>query len=188
MRDTESQVFLKGKKIFLRAFSEGDEEIITRLENHPDPRGTLFYAFPTTRQQQLEKIAKLIADHQAIVFTICRTEDNEPIGQTALVRIDWVGRMAIFYIGIADKSNWNKGYGSEATRLVVDYSFNTLNLNRVQLHVAVENATAVKVYKNIGFEIEGTLREAMYHKGKYCDFYVMGILRKDWDILSRQPG
>jgi RimJ/RimL family protein N-acetyltransferase len=87
--------------------------------------------------------------------------------------------MAIFYIGIADKTNWSKGYGSEATELMVHYAFSTLNLNRIQLHVAKENKPAVKVYQKAGFKIEGTLREAMYHKGQYCDFYVMGILRSD---------
>jgi RimJ/RimL family protein N-acetyltransferase len=52
-------------------------------------------------------------------------------------------------------------------------------LNRIQLHVAIENEGAVKVYQNNGFIIEGTLRQAMYHNGKYSDFYVMGLLRSD---------
>jgi RimJ/RimL family protein N-acetyltransferase len=88
--------------------------------------------------------------------------------------------MAIFYIGIADKENWSKGYGTETLGLILDYAFNTLNLNRIQLVVAVENIAAVKVYQKAGFIIEGTLREAMFHQGKYCDFYIMGILLSDW--------
>jgi diamine N-acetyltransferase len=62
---------------------------------------------------------------------------------------------------------------------MVDYAFKTLNLNRIQLHVYVGNARAVEVYKNVGFKVEGTLREAMYHNGAFCDFYVMGLLRSD---------
>lgn len=176
--------FLQGKKIYLRAYVPGDENMIARIENHPDPRETLFYAIPTTLEQQREKINKLVADHTSIHFTICRNEDDEPVGQTAFVRIDWVGRMAIYYIGIADKINWNKGYGKETTALMLDYAFKTLNLNRIQLHVAAENEAAVKIYQKSGYTIEGTLREAMYHNGKYCDFYVMGILRKDWEKLQ----
>jgi RimJ/RimL family protein N-acetyltransferase len=180
MNSKNREAFIIGKRIFLRAFKTGDEEMLSRIENHPDPRLTLFYAFPTTLQQQLDKINNFIDDPNSILFTICRIEDNEPVGQTALFRIDWIGRMAVFYIGIADKQNWSKGYGSEATELMVDYCFNTLNLNRIQLHVAIENEAAVKVYKRIGFKIEGTLREAMFHEGKYCDFYVMGIIRSDF--------
>ena len=153
--------------------------MIARIENHPDPRSTLFYARPSTVQQIKEKVDTWITDPTVIIFVICRKEDDVPIGMTAFFRIDWVGKMAIFYVGIADKKNWSKGYGSEATNLMVSYAFETINLNRIQLHVAIENEGAVKVYKKSGFIIEGTLRQAMYHAGKYSDFYVMGLLRSD---------
>lgn len=174
-----NDAFLIGKKIYLRAYRSGDEEMVARLENHPDPRLTLFYALPTTAEQQKEKITRQLNDPNTIVFTICDLH-NRSVGQTSFVRIDWIGRMAIFYIGIADKENWSKGYGSEATAIMLDYGFNTLNLNRIQLHVAVENVAAVNVYKKCGFQIEGTLREAMYHQGRYCDFYVMGLLKSEY--------
>jgi RimJ/RimL family protein N-acetyltransferase len=179
MEESIKPVFLKGEKVYLRAFEKGDEEMIARIENHPAPRKTLFYAFPTNAQQQLEKVEKLINDRSSVIFTICTSENNKPIGQTALLRIDWVGRMAIFYIGIADQENWSKGYGSETTSMIIDYAFDTLNLNRIQLHVAKENIAAVKTYQKSGFPIEGELREAMFHEGRYCDFYVMGLLRKE---------
>ena len=137
--------------------------------------------FKTSAEQQKGKILNNIKDPNTVIFTICRKDNAEPIGQTALFRIDWVGRMAVFYIGIAGKENWSKGYGSEATAMIIEYAFQTLNLNRIQLHVSVENEGAVKVYKRTGFEIEGTLREAMYHHGQYSDFYVMGVLNKDWN-------
>jgi RimJ/RimL family protein N-acetyltransferase len=173
-------IFLEGEKVFLRAFHEGDEEMVARIENHPGSRTTLFYAFPTNMQQQKEKIQKHLSDPNAVVFTICRKDTGAAIGQTAFFRIDWVGRMAIFYIGIAETKNRSKGYGTDTVRAMLDYAFETINLNRVQLHVSVENTAAVKVYKKVGFQVEGTLREAMFHKGRYVDFYVMGILKKDY--------
>lgn len=176
-------MFIKGDKIYLRSYHPSDIDMVMQLENHPDPRATLFYALPTTKQQQVEKIENLLNDHNAVVLTICTTEDDQAIGQTSLLRIDWIGRMAIFYIGIADKENWSKGYGTEATNLIVEYAFNTLNLNRLQLHVAVENQAAVGVYQKQGFIIEGTLREAMFHQGRVCDFYVMGLLKGDYEKL-----
>ncbi len=174
------KIFLEGTSIFLRAFEQGDEEIAAKIENHPDTRETLFYAIPTSLDQQQKKVMGLIESSKNILLTICRKTDDSPIGQTAFFRIDWVGRMAVFYIGIAGRENWSKGYGSEATSMMVEYAFQTLNLNRIQLHVAIENKGAVKVYQRSGFQIEGTLREAMYHQGHYSDFYVMGILKKDW--------
>jgi RimJ/RimL family protein N-acetyltransferase len=88
--------------------------------------------------------------------------------------------MAVYYIAIAEKENWSKGFGKEVTNMMVEYAFETLNLNRIQLHVSVENERAVNAYKKVGYQIEGTLRQAMFHHGRYVDFFVMGILKEDW--------
>jgi RimJ/RimL family protein N-acetyltransferase len=172
--------FLIGKTIYLRAPEAGDEEMYAASENHPDPRRTLYYAIPNSQQQQWDKIQKAVHDPHTIIFTICRRVDDIPIGTTSLVRIDWIGRMGIFYLAIAGKENWSLGYGREITRMMIEYAFSTLNLNRIQLHVSTENEAAIKVYKDCGFIIEGTLRQAMFFDNHYIDFYVMGILREDW--------
>jgi RimJ/RimL family protein N-acetyltransferase len=181
-----SNPFLIGQKIYLRAPEPEDAEIYAISENHPEPRVTLYYALPTTFEQQLDKIRKAVNDPNTIIFTICTIGDDIQIGTTSFVRIDWIGRMAVFYIAISQKENWSKGYGSEATRMMVDYAFATLNLNRIQLHVSTENEAGVKVYQKIGFKIEGTLRQAMYHDNHYSDFYVMGILKEDWLAINRE--
>ncbi|MEN8229810.1 MAG: GNAT family protein [Bacteroidota bacterium] len=180
MKESAPETFLNGEKVYLRAYEANDLAMVTRIENHPDPRETLFYALPTNAETQQEKISTLINNPNAILLTICSKADNQPVGQTALVRIDWIGRMATFYLGIADKENWSKGYGSDTVKLMLDYAFNELNLNRIQLHVAEKNSAAVKVYKKYGFIIEGKLREAMYQHGRYWDFYLMGILKSDY--------
>jgi RimJ/RimL family protein N-acetyltransferase len=177
--------FLNGERIFLRAPEPDDIPMITRLENHPDPRYSLFYAFPTSQLQQRDKTDRQMQDPNTILFTICRTDTLESIGQTALVRIDWVGRMGTFYLGIADKANWSGGFGTEATYLMTQYAFKTLNFNRVELKVAAENTAAYRVYEKNGFRHEGTLRQAMYHEGRYCDFHVMGLLKEEFYALKK---
>ncbi|MFC2088664.1 GNAT family N-acetyltransferase [Calditrichota bacterium] len=172
--------FLIGKQIYLRAIEDGDEEIIAITENHPDCRDTLFYALPTNLDSIRDKWHKFRDDSNAIVFIICSKNPDKPFGIAALHRIDWVGRMAIFYIAIAETKNRSKGFGSEATDLLVNYAFNSLNFNRIQLHVAVKNEQAINVYKKTGFKIESTLRQAMYQDGQYHDFYVMGLLKNEW--------
>lgn len=181
MKEIIPETFLDGNAIYLRAFESGDITMVTRMENHPHPRETLFFALPTNTETQQEKTSLLINDPNAILFTICSKADKQPVGQTALVRIDWIGSMATFYLGIADKENWSKGYGSETVKMILDYAFNELNLNRIQLHVAEKNQAAVQLYKKSGFIVEGKLRQAMYQHGKYWDFYLMGILKTDWE-------
>lgn len=182
---TMTNPFLIGDAIYLRAPEPGDELVIATSENHPSPRETLFYALPSSLDQQFQKLQNLKNDPHSVAFVICSKETDEILGQTFLTRIEWIGRTAIFYIAIAEESNWSKGYGGEATRMMVDYAFSTLNLNRVQLHVALNNEKGIRAYKRAGFIIEGTLREAMYLNNVYTDFYVMAILRKDWESLKQ---
>ncbi len=178
--------FLIGEKIYLRAPEPGDENVIAASENHPDARSFLYYALPSSPETQAGRIKQKSQDHSTIFFTICTIEPDEPVGCTSFVRIDWAGRMATFYIAIAEKKNWSKGYGKEATKLMVDYAFASLNLNRVQLHVSVENERAVSVYEKTGFVKEGRLRQAMYFDNHYIDFLLMAIIKEDWLKLENK--
>lgn len=172
--------FLKGSKIYLRPHKEEDFGIIEFGKNDPDVRETLFLFKPQTRNDIEYEIKTWLNDKSTVLFTICENKTNQPIGQTAFFRIDYVSRTAIFYIAIYDSVYWSKGYGKETTELMLKYSFDILNLNRIQLHVSVENERGIKAYEKNGFKIEGTLREAMYHNNRYIDFYVMSILRSEY--------
>ncbi len=173
MRD----VFLEGEKIILTPMEADDAEFMRQMENDPEVRYALFLYKPLTRESAEKKVREMIASPESVMFMILDKENRQIIGQTGLVRIDFVSRAAVFYIAIHHKASRSKGFGTEATRLMVDYAFQTLNLNRIQLHVNSENVPAVHIYKKLGFDIEGTLRQAMYHGGKYCDFYVMGNVK-----------
>ncbi len=173
--------FCDGENIYLRPFDETiDLDLFHSGENDPMLRESLFLNSPLTKDSAREKINNWISNSENRIFTICETETDIPIGITGLFRVDLVSRAAVFYIAIYNSQFWSKGYGKEATKLVLQYSFNTLNLNRVQLHVATTNTKGIKAYENAGFVIEGTLREAMYQNNKYIDFYVMGILQKEF--------
>jgi len=107
-------------------------------------------------------------------------QSDQPVGQTAFFRIDYISRAAVFYLAILDPNCWSQGLGTETTQMMMQYAFNTLNLNRIQLHVCQETTAAIKIYQRVGFKKEGVLRQAMYRNGRYYDFWVMGLLRSDW--------
>lgn len=172
--------FLKGSKIYLRPYDENDITMIHLGKNDSTVRETLFLFEPTTIDQVKAEILSWINNKEIVLFTICDNESDVAVGQTAFVRIDHVSRAAVFYIAIYNPEYWSRGFASDATKLMLKYAFDILNLNRVQLHVSSENDHAIKAYKKAGFVIEGTLREAMYHNNKYVDFYVMSILRNEY--------
>ncbi len=172
--------FLEGDKVYLRPVEDQDMDLVYAGKNSEAVRETLFLFSPMTLDQVRQEMTAWCNSKEIALFTICRQSDQAAVGQTAFVRIDHVSRAAVFYIAIYDPAFWSQGYGGQATQLMVQYGFDVLNLNRIQLHVCCENEHGVKAYQRAGFQIEGTLRQAMYHHDRYSDFYVMGILRREY--------
>ena len=79
-----------------------------------------------------------------------------------------------------DKDYWNQGYGSDAMRLLLKYGFNSLNLNRIYLHVFDTNPRAIRAYEKVGFVHEGRLRQDIFLNGSYVDVLMMSVLRSEW--------
>jgi len=101
-------------------------------------------------------------------------------GNTGLFHLEWTNRSAEFGIFIGDKSNWDKGFGTEAVLLILRHAFHTLNLNRIYLRVLATNPRARRAYEKAGFTLEGTFRQAMFRHGQYVDVHLMSILRSEW--------
>ncbi len=172
--------FITEKNVYLRPFIDEDVDLLFEGLNDETVRETLFTFRPKTKHELLEEYRKDSSNQNTVLFTICELSSGKAVGITAFYRVDYVSRAAVFFIAIYDTSKWNSGYGTQATRLMIKYAFDVLNLNRIQLHVALENTKAVEIYKKCGFVVEGTLRQAMYHHNRYVDFYVMGILRNEY--------
>jgi diamine N-acetyltransferase len=178
--------FIIGKKVYLRPVEVTDMDLLVRWNSNPEARYSFFIGLPTNARRQSEYLENMYKEKDHLLFIIVALESNEPVGITGFWRIDWVGRAATYGLIIGDSKNWGKGYGSETTRWMVDYGFQTLNLNRIQLHVWAGNTAALKAYKKSGFKREGLLRQAMFHDGKYEDFYVMSILQKEFLAFNRK--
>ena len=70
--------------------------------------------------------------------------------------------------------------------MLVEYGFNTLNMNRIELSVWEFNTRAYKAYQKVGFVEEGRRRQARYHDGKYYDEIIMALLKDDWEKIARE--
>jgi RimJ/RimL family protein N-acetyltransferase len=81
-----------------------------------------------------------------------------------------------------------KGYGTEATKLLVDYLFLSKNLIRIQAHTDAKNTASQKALKNVGFKKEGIIRKSAFARGEWRDRALFSILREQWEepkILTR---
>jgi RimJ/RimL family protein N-acetyltransferase len=93
-------------------------------------------------------------------FTIYERPSMRPVGSTGLHGIDHRHRTAEFGLLIGEKECWGKGYGTETTRLVLDYAFNRLGLHNVVLTVYSFNERGIRAYTRAGFRVIGRRREA----------------------------
>ena len=87
-------------------------------------------------------------------------------------------------LGIGEREQWNKGYGTDAMMVILSYAFRELNLRRVALSVSANNPRALRSYGKAGFIVEGRMRDFFLRDGKRWDIVFMGILREEW-LASR---
>jgi RimJ/RimL family protein N-acetyltransferase len=172
--------FLIGPTVYLRPPEKTDAPIITPWYNDQDVLRFMGTIRPTSVASEEAFIAALNANPMEPTFGIVVRETDRLIGVAGLSRTDVRHRHAMFGIGIGDKSAWGKGYGTEATRLIVAYAFETLNLNRVWLMVFEYNQRGVRAYEKAGFRVEGRLRQDCFREGRYWDTIYMAILREEW--------
>ncbi|MBM4447576.1 MAG: GNAT family N-acetyltransferase [Chloroflexi bacterium] len=114
-----------------------------------------------------------------VIFGIRLLKSNKLIGTCQLHSIDHIHRSAELQIRLGEVAERGHGYGTEAVRLLLDFAFKDLNLNRVYLHVFATNAAALRTYEKVGFACEGLLRQAAYIDSRYVDVVVMGILQEE---------
>lgn len=108
------------------------------------------------------------------------TVDGRLIGEVVLNDHDPPNRSASFRIAIWDPAERSKGYGLEATRLIIDFGFRELDLNRIELEVYAFNPGARRTYEKAGFKLEGIKREALIWEDEKVDAELMSILRRDY--------
>jgi len=170
---------LVGERIYLSPINVEDVEIFTEWMNDfyvTDYTGRSYRTMTLQDEKQyLEKTS-----NTKNVFAIIDSEKDETIGTVGLHEIDNINRTATLGIFIGNKSYWNKGYGTEAIQLILDFGFNYLNLNNIDLALMEFNQRALKCYEKCGFKEIGRKRKCKFINGKYYDSILMDILAEEF--------
>lgn len=102
------------------------------------------------------------------------------IGEVRLDRVDRAARSARLAIGIYSSGSWDRGLGTEATRLVLRHGFESLALHRIDLNVLEFNERAIAVYERLGFRREGVLRDRTNVAGVWLSDIRMSLLEDEY--------
>lgn len=186
---------LYSERLRLRAIEPEDLSRLMRWVNDPEVTahlGSPISVFPFSNADESNWIAELSKSphsERPMLIEIRSAEDAGeeavwiPIGDISFHRVDWITRSAELGIMIGEKQYWDKGYGSEAIRLMFTHGFNGLNLHRIFLGVHPDNSRAKHAYEKLGFKHDGRHRDAIYRNGRYYDLLIMSILKQEWQTL-----
>ncbi len=103
-----------------------------------------------------------------------------PVGLIGLVSIDKSNSKAEFYISMGEVEFKGKGIATRATKMLLNYAFNEMCLNKVYLNVDEENKIACRLYEKTGFKCEGVFVRDLVHRGKFVNRKRYAILKEEF--------
>jgi RimJ/RimL family protein N-acetyltransferase len=105
--------------------------------------------------------------------------DGRPIGHCGLGDMSAEHRRALLWMVIGDAAYRGRGYGTDATRTLCRWAFDTVNLAKVELEVVADNTRALAMYERLGFVREVHRRRALWVDGAWRDEYLMGVFPEE---------
>jgi RimJ/RimL family protein N-acetyltransferase len=175
--------FIIGPRLYLRPLEPAQDYHNAALWHNGEEMRSYFNVYPTSDTRSKERLDQMYRDFRHILLGVAFNDNNILIGVVGLKDIHTLNQTAEFYIKI-DPAAQGRGYGTEATRLMIQYGFMELNLNRIQTQDMEENIGGWRADEKSGFRLECTLRQAILRFGKYHDVRVYSILRKEFLLQS----
>jgi RimJ/RimL family protein N-acetyltransferase len=155
----------------------GEWEIAETTLNIPHP-----YELPMA-EEWIGSHQKAFDDGEAVNFAISEKETGKLLGAIS-IHIQKGNRLAEigYWIG---KPYWNRGFATEATKAVIDYGFEQLELNRIQARHMTKNPASGRVMEKAGMKPEGIMRQSIFRWGVFEDAAIYSILREEYEYYSK---
>jgi diamine N-acetyltransferase len=183
MESHDPDFIIVGEKVALGPLRPDLAADYARWMNQLDVRRGLDHLGIATQQSQEKWVEENIVkgamrEPQAAEFTVYDRADSTPVGTTGLFAIAHPPGNAEFAIALGERRG--QGLGTEATRLVLDFAFNVLQLRNVLLETLEWNVGAVTAYERAGFRRIGVRRGARISRGRSTNVVLMDAVPEDF--------
>lgn len=175
---------LHGSRIRLVALERHHLKKRVEFINDPAVQATLNFDYPTSLSKTEAWLNKNVLSSTRVDFAIETLDREETIGFGGLIGIDKAVGKAELYIFIGDTSYWGGGYGSEGYKLITNYGFSELGLERIYQYQLEDNFRAISSVKKLGWSYEGLLRSDVISHGVVKNRWVASLLRDEWEKNS----
>jgi ribosomal-protein-alanine N-acetyltransferase len=182
--DELNKVVLETERLILSSLTLADcsENYLSWL-NDTDVNMYLESGFYQHNMQGLVDFVNGYQSNKKAVFLVIRLkENNKHIGNIKIDKINYIHRNCEYGIMMGDKTEWGKGYAKEASIAIINYTFEVLGLNKVNLGVIDSNIVAVSIYEKMGFIVEGILKQNFFERSS-CTLkneIRMAVFRNTW--------
>ena len=172
---------LAGRLVVLRRHVPENLAAFRRWYADPDVSRLTRYQDGPMRAEEIARFFEArVLGQESLAMAVHVRGSDRLIGTCAFSSLDADNGSVLYHITIGEKETWGHGYGTEATRLMLDHAFGTLGLHRVGLSVFEFNERAIRSYRRCGFTVEGRARESIWRDGRFWDELSMSILRDEW--------
>lgn len=140
--------------------------------------GRRYFASEEYEKKWIEEAGNSPTD---LKLAICDKDSGLYIGNIYLSNIDFFNRSANTGKLIGNKDYWGKGFGTDATLLILNHAFYDLGLERIESHILLNNKASIRVLEKCGYKTEGIMRKAVFKNGELQDLNLMSVLREDFE-------
>jgi RimJ/RimL family protein N-acetyltransferase len=187
------QPVLEGRSVRLRPFREDDLDPLWDMLGDEEGRRLTGTHATFTREAAERWYRSRGRERDRLDLAIADCSTDRCVGEVVLYSLDADNRSCAFRISLVGPSVYDRGYGTEATRLILAHAFETVGIHRVELEVYDLNPRARHVYEKLGFVVEGVFRDALWWEGEFHDAIAMSMLAPEWawrvgQELGARPG
>ena len=167
----------------LRLFAEEDAGEILQLVkgNYEHLRPflhwvTIDYSLESAREF-IRQAQKAAAENTSQTFGIFYHE--KIVGVISFVKLNWNSKRAEIGYWI-DKNCEGKGIVTESCRVLINYAFEELGMNRIEIRCATENVRSRAVPERLNFKLDGILRQSEWRHTRFFDMAIYSMLAEEW--------
>lgn len=172
---------IKGSCFHLRHVRKDDLPQLTELINHPDAKGEylpLELVLPGMIEKRFEDESRSKENMETFLIV---NSDQAIIGRVFHFKtVPYFNSREIGY-GMFLPAYRGKGIMQEAVQLLTDYLFKTMLINRLEIHMHIDNLASEKIAIRCGYLKEGIARGCSFVRGKHIDLAMYALLRHEWE-------
>jgi RimJ/RimL family protein N-acetyltransferase len=173
---------IDGRVVRLRAVERRHLELLASLANDPTvAHSVVGWSLPVSMAHQERWFEASLGDRATQRLIIVDRDSEEPVGMTGLWDIDWHDRSALTATKLLPTAQ-GRGIGTDAILTLAAWAFLDVGLRRLYSTILDFNAASLGAYvRRCGWRIEGRERQAVYRSGRWCDRYLIALLREDFE-------